>query len=219
MERHREQELASIRAALLAMGVLVRHQVEDGCGAVFASDLSRAQTVIATDAEVDAFDTRIQKACMDFLALGQPFAMDLRLLLAMLSINAQLERVGDIAVNVAERTSEGALHQHLPSEERLAEMVQIAQGMLEDSLGAFEHGDAERARRVIDRDAIVDTLDRETSTDLVERMKHDPEIVEVAVNMLAISKQVERLADHATNIAEEVVFMVDARIIKHTGAP
>lgn len=216
MERYREQVLQAIRADLIAMGALVNTQIEAACRSLFEGDSEAAHRVIVQDAEVDAFDTRIEEACMESIALGQPVAVDLRLLMASLAINSQLERIGDIAVDIAGQTDALIPHLRFLVEGKIPEMARIARVMVEDGFGSFIRGDAVLAQRVLDWDVVVDKLDRDQFSLLVDEMKNHNHLVEPAARMLGISRQIERLADHATNIAEEVIFIVEAKLVKHS---
>jgi phosphate transport system protein len=215
MERHFEQELAALKQSLVEMGTLVNDQIENACAALFGGMVDLAEEVIRMDSRVDEFDTEIDRLCQDIFALTQPVATDLRLLMSALKINNQLERIGDIAVNIAERVAPLAGQQELLAKTRLGEMAQVARIMVEESLAAFIHNNPALATRVLESDDVVDDLDRITFDDLVELMKEDPSMVEPGAHILILSRHIERLADHATNIAEDVIFLVQAKLVKH----
>jgi phosphate transport system protein len=197
------------------MGSLVDTQLDAACRALFDGDVGLAQAVINGDADVNEMDTSIEKQCQRIFALNQPVAVDLRLLMAALNINRDLERIGDIAVNIAERVEPLAPHLVFLRSTRLQEMAAIAQIMVRDSLDSFIHDHLQLATRVLESDDVVDTLNRNIFFRMVRSMEEDPGRIEAASHILILSRHLERLADHATNIAEEVIFLVDARIVKH----
>jgi len=182
------------------------------------ADISLAQSVIDGDADVNEFDNMIQKQCQRIFALTQPVAVDLRLLMAALNINRELERIGDIAVNIAERVSPLAGHREFLHSTRLEEMAQIAQIMVRDSLDAFINHYPPLAIRVLESDDVVDTLNRNIFYRMVREMQAHGELIEAASHILILSRHLERLADHATNVAEDVIFIVEAKIVKHEGS-
>jgi phosphate transport system protein len=216
MQRHFERYLAELKDKLVVMGSLVDRQLDAASHALFEGDLAVAQEVISKDGVVDDFDNQVDSLCHSILALNQPVAGDLRLLMASLRINTQLERIGDIAVNIAERVEPLAGHTALLRTVRLAEMLQIARIMVADSLTAFLTADPALARRVMDSDFVVDDLDRHIFRQLVRMMEETPPLIPAGAHLLMLSRHVERLADHATNIAEDVIFQVDARSVRHS---
>jgi len=202
MERHFERGLEELKETLVRMGGMVDVQLALACRALFDGDAGRAREVMAGDREIDTLDSLIDRKCMDIFALAQPVAVDLRLLMSALAINSQLERIGDIAVNVAERVEPLVPYREFLLGTRLAEMADIARIMVRDSLDSFIRGDAELASRVLVSDDVVDKMDGALFRSLVSSMKEQHELI-------------ERLADHATNIAEDVIFIVEARQVKH----
>jgi phosphate transport system protein len=215
MERHFERELDELKTSLVRMGSLVDAQLGSACRALFEGDVPRAREVMTRDREVDAFDTLIDRQCMDIFATNQPVAADLRLLMSSLAINSQLERIGDIAVNIAERVEPLAEYRGFLLSTRLSEMANIARIMVRDSLDSLIRGDASLASRVLVSDDVVDRLDGGLFHSLVAEMKEHHDLVEPAAHILILSRHLERLADHATNIAEDVIFYVDAKLVKH----
>jgi phosphate transport system protein len=215
MTRHFERELDDLKTNLIRMGSLVWEQLDAACRALFESDRERALQVIQRDAEVDEFDTLIDRDCQRIFATTQPVAADLRLLMSALKINSQLERIGDIAVNVAERVEALQGHGDFLRKTRLKEMAEIARIMVHDSLDAFISGNSSLAARVLESDDVVDNLDRQIFHSLLAEMCTDPHVVVPAAHIMILSRHLERLADHATNIAEDVIFFVKARLVKH----
>jgi phosphate transport system protein len=215
LERHFERELEDLKNALTAMGTLVDAQLGQACDALFGDRPEFVQGVIERDREVDAFDTQIDKMCQQIFALTQPVAIDLRLSMAGLQINGQLERIGDIAVNLAERVQPLTGYAPFLHTTRLEEMARIARIMVSDSLEAFMNSNAELALRVLASDDVVDNLGRQIFTTLVAAMRDDQSLIDPGAHMLILTHHIERMADHATNIAEDVIFLVDARLVKH----
>ncbi|MFN0156982.1 MAG: phosphate signaling complex protein PhoU [Bacteroidota bacterium] len=215
MQRHFEQELDQLKTTLIQMGSLVDSQIDAAARALFEADVVLALRVIADDDRVNGYDTEIDRQCQQIFALNQPVAADLRLLMSALRINNQIERIGDIAVNIAERVEPLAAHTAFLRSTRLEEMLQIARIMVSDSLNAFIHNNPSLAMRVLESDDVVDDLDRNIFLQLVNEMKSNHEIIEPAAHIIILSRHIERLADHATNIAEDVIFLVDAKIVKH----
>jgi phosphate transport system protein len=216
MERHFEQDLTELRADIVRMGHLVDEQLAGACRALFSGDTALAAAVIVRDTDVDHYDTLIEERCQKYFALTAPVAADLRLLMAALMINAQLERMGDIAVNIAERVAPLAGHRDVLAGTRIEEMTSAALTMVRESLDSFIRGDSVLAKRVVEADALVDDIDREIMGRVIGLMQRDHGFVVPGVHILLLSRDVERLADHATNVAEDVVFLVDAKIVKHT---
>ena len=216
MERHFEQDLTELRADIVRMGHLVDEQLAAACRALFSGDGVLAERVIGRDTEVDHYDTLIEERCQKYFALTAPVAADLRLLMSALMIDAQLERMGDIAVNIAERVAPLAAHRDLLATTRIEEMTSAALTMVRESLDSFIRGDAVLAKRVVEADVVVDEMDREIMGRLVGLMQKDQALVVPGVHILLLSRHIERLADHATNVAEDVVFLVEARIVKHS---
>lgn len=216
MERHFEQDLAALRADIVRMGHLVDEQLAGACRALFTGDTVLADAVMQRDTEVDHYDTLIEERCQKYFALTAPVAADLRLLMAAMMIDAQLERMGDIAVNIAERVSPLANHRDLLGETRVEEMTSAALTMVRESLDSFIRGDAVLAKRVVEADELVDAIDRDIIERVVGVMQQNTATVLPGVHILMLARHIERLADHATNIAEDVIFLVEARIVKHT---
>lgn len=215
MPRHFESELDQLRTLLIRMGSLVEEQIDFGVRAILESNSSLAQIVMERDKKVDEFDNEIDKQCMRIFALTQPVAIDLRLLMAALKINNELERIGDIAVNLAERVSPLLPHASFVKITPLAMMAHGARAMVKDAIDSFVNSDPVLAKKVLESDDAIDELDRETFNLMVKKMKESSEFIEPAAHMMIVSRHVERLADHATNIAEDVIFLINAKIIKH----
>ncbi len=213
--RQYEEELRAVRADLLKMGGLVEHQIAEAMVALVNRDEPKARETIARDTEVNRMDVEIDERCVQLLALHQPAASDLRFITTGLKITTDLERIGDNAVNICERALELNEEPQLKPYLDLPRMAEVAQSMLKDSLDAFVRDDAALAEEVIERDDEVDQLNYQMYRELLSYMAEDPKTIGRATRLLFISKYLERIADHATNIAEMVVFMVKGRTIRH----
>ena len=215
MERRFEKELEELKSNLTRMGRLVDQQIDLACHALFQADVDLARQVQHKDESVDELDTLIDRQCQEIFALSQPVAVDLRLLMSALKINNELERIGDIAVNIAERVEPLARHNAFLRSTRLAEMTQIARIMVNDSIESFVGNNPRLATLVLESDDVVDSLDASNFRQMVREMQRDSSLIEPASHIMILSRHIERLADHATNIAEDVVFLIEAKIVKH----
>jgi phosphate transport system protein len=167
------------------------------------------------DRKVDEYDNLIDQHCMRIFALAQPVAIDLRLLMAALKINNELERIGDIAVNLAERVEPLSPFTDFVKKTPLKQMATAAREMVKNSIDSFVNNDPHLAKEILKSDDTVDNFDRETFNLMIKNMKDSPKNIDPASHMMIVSRHIERLADHATNIAEDVIFLVNAKIIKH----
>jgi phosphate transport system protein len=215
MKRHFEGELESLQTNLIKMGSVVEEAVSRSIRAFLQGDDALARRVIEEDERVNSLEIEIDNAIIDLLALQQPVAIDLRLILAVQKINNDLERIGDHAVNIAES---GLTLRQLPPQESLLEipeMANVAQSMLRNALDGFIHRDARIGREVLMQDDVIDELNRKTVTGFVKMMKGDQKTIDAGLELIRISRNLERVADLSTNIAEEVIFMAQARVVKH----
>jgi phosphate transport system protein len=215
MERQIDQQLDKLKTRIIKMCSLVDEQVEFAIRAVENEDSGLAQLVIERDNKVDKYDLKIDKICQKIFALNQPVAMDLRMIMSSLIINNNLERIGDIAVNIAESFLELKKKPDFMNRIHFEEMSKVVKTMIRNAIDAFIEGNALQAKSVIESDEIVDNFNKENRKILIEIMKESRENIEPGVAMLVISRQLERLGDHATNIAEDVYFIVEAQMIKH----
>jgi phosphate transport system protein len=215
MERLLDEHIEKLKTRVIKMCSLVDEQVQNAIKAVETNDLELANSVIDRDKKVNKYDVKIDKICQRIFALAQPVAMDLRYIMSSLTINSNLERIGDIAVNIAENIILIKTKPDFYINTRLEEMFKLTKQMLKNSIDAFIGGNPELAKEVILADDVVDKLNGENHTILKNIMKQSPESIESAVALLVISRELERLADHATNIAEDVFFIVEAQLIKH----
>jgi phosphate transport system protein len=219
MERHRDQDLEKIRQTLLRMGGLVERMIGEAMQALIDRDLARAQAVITTDDEVDQVEKEVDELCQRYIALQQPAAVDLRFLVAAMKIATDLERMGDSAVNVAQAAEVLNREPPLKPYIDLPRLARISQEMVRDALDSFVHRDSAAALAVCKRDDEVDSLYKQLFRELLTYMMEDPRAITRALHLLLVARNYERIADHATNIGEDVIFYVEGRDIRHSAPP
>ena len=216
MERHHfEGDLQALKQRLLNMGALVEERVHHAILALLEHRQDLAEQVVAGDREVNDLQVEIDDRCLKLLALQQPVGADLRLITSAMKINADLERMGDQAVNIAETVLRLLPQAPLRSVVDVARMAEMAEAMLRDALDAFVRKDTTAARQVLQRDDAVDHLKDSIFRVLLTYMMADPGTIDRALSLILISRNLERIADHATNVAEDVIFMVEARDVRH----
>lgn len=215
--RHFHEELAALRIRLLEMAGMAEELLRLAVEAVLEGDEGKAESVIVGDKDVDAMEVEMDEACIQLLALQQPFARDLRLVTMIMRISNDLERVGDHAVNIAESVPYLNVRAPIDRFPQLEEMSTLARGMLSEAMDTFVRGDAEGAREVCRRDDKVDARHESLFRILLTHMMEDPRRIGPAMSLILISRNLERVADLATNIAEDVVYLVEGRSIKHGG--
>jgi len=215
MERQLDIQLTKLKKRLIKMSSLVDEQVNNAILAVENEDLELANLVIKLDDKVDKYDVKIEKTCQKIFALNQPVAMDLRLIMSAMSLDMNLERIGDSAVNIAEEIIKIKKKPGFIEKTKFREMSILSKDMVKIAIDSFIENNADYARKVIEMEDELDKLDEENEAILLEIMKKNCENVESGVAMLSISSMMERLGDLATNIAEDVYFIVEAHIIKH----
>jgi phosphate transport system protein len=221
MARHFEHILQELKSALIKMASMAEEAVEKAMESVLSENKEIATAIAQGDEPINTMEMQIDSLIVELLALQQPVASDLRLILAASKINNDLERIGDHAVNIAESglmiDSQG---KPMIQRDDIARMSQLARRMLSDAVDAFIHLDANIGEGVVLMDDSVDNLNRKVTHELMEVMKVDAESIEQAIELIRVSRNLERVADLATNIAEEVVFIARAKVIKHhTGDP
>ncbi len=216
MERHHfEEELQALKNRLLTMGALVEERVHRAVRALIDRRLDEAEAVIAADKEVNDLQIDIDDRCLKLLATQSPLAIDLRLITAAMKINADLERIGDQAVNIAENVIKLLPQPPLKPLIDIPRMAELAQQMTRDALDAFVKKDPALGRDVLRRDDEVDNLKDQVFRELLTYMMADPGTIQRALSLILISRNIERIADHATNIAEDVIFLVEAKDVRH----
>lgn len=215
MKEHFAEQLEEVRRQLIFMGGEVEKQIHAAVEAVMENSLERAHEVIARDHDIDELENRIEDATIHLFALQQPVAIDLRLLIAVLKINNDLERIGDHAVNVAEGAERLAALRGAKPNIDLRYMADIAMSMLSDALSSFISRDTAMAREVIRRDDELDARNESLIRELLTYMAETPAMISRGLELISISKNLERVGDLATNIAEDTIFLAEARQVKH----
>ena len=213
--RHFHEELSQVKVRLLTMSGEAEAALRLAVEALLERDPSKAAQVIAGDKIIDGMEVGIEETCIDLLALQQPMARDLRMLVAAIKIANDLERVGDHAVNLAQSAERLERSRPIAPEPEIVEMARMAREMLSDALEAFVRGDAAAGREICIRDDKVDALNRSVFRILLTHMMEDPHVIGAAMELFLVSRNLERVADLATNIAEDVVFLVEGKSIKH----
>jgi len=215
MERHFDEELKELKEKLLRMASLAEEAIARSIKALVERDEALCREVIKADHVIDDLEVEVDEVCLRLMALRQPIAKDLRFITSALKINSDLERIGDLSVNIAEATIYMLDKPPLKPLIDIPRMAQLAQAMVKDSLDAFVNLDADLARDVCRRDDAVDDLNNQIFRELLTYMMEDPKAVTRAVDLILIGRNLERIADHATNISEDVVYMVKGKNIKH----
>jgi phosphate transport system protein len=215
MKRQFETELDEIKRTILTMAGLVEKGLADVAKALTTCDAELAQGVIAMDDEIDQYEVAIDRLATEFIAKHQPTATDLRFVIVAIKLGPELERIADNAVNIAERLLDMCSAPRIKPMEDLHRMFALASAMVSDAIAAYVARDAEAAREIIRRDDEVDTLNWSIFRRMIQRMVDDPEIIPRAIDLVLVARFIERIADQATNISEEVVYLVDAHPIRH----
>ena len=213
--RHFQEDLEALKNRLLTMGGLAEERVRSAGRALVERDTNLVEQVLAGDSPINALHIEIDSRCFKLLALHQPMAIDLRAIVAAVKINTDLERVGDLAVNIAEAGRRYASHPPVKKLIDIPQMGDIAQAMLRDALDSFVWRDTQLARQVLKEDDRLDALKTQVFRELLTVMLKDPATVEPAIDLILVSRHLERIGDHATNIAEDVIFMVSALDVRH----
>lgn len=213
---HFQEALEQLKARLLVMGGLAEDRVRMSVHALTATDHAALEAVLHGDEALNKLHVEIDDRCFKLLALHQPMAVDLRAIISAVKINNDLERVGDLAVNIAEAAARYMTHPPVKPLIDIPRMASIAQEMLRDALDAFVRRDVTLAGRVLDRDDEVDALKTLVFKELMGYMERDKSTVAASLDLILISRHIERIGDHATNIAEDVIFMVSARDVRHS---
>ncbi len=214
-----DEELQHLKENVLKLGSMVEKAISDSIKSLVERNSKLAADVIDKDPQLNALDVEIDEECIRLIALRQPRAGDLRLITTAMKITTDLERIGDLAVDVSERALELNEEPQLKPYIDIPRMAEIGQGMVRDALDAFVKRDSALARDVLTRDDLVDNLNWQVFNELLFFMIQDPKTVSRAVKITYVSKYIERIADHATNIAEMVVYLVEGKIIRHMAVP
>ena len=212
---HFQDELEQLKARLLEMGGLAEDRTRSAVRALVDRDHALVEKVLVSDAAINQLHIEIDDRCFKLLALHQPMAVDLRAIVAAVKINTDLERVGDLAINIAEAVARYLQHPPVKELIDIPRMAQIAQDMLRDALDAFVRRDVTLAEAVLDRDDELDSLKTLVFRELLDHMLRDQTTIEPSLDLILISRHLERIGDHATNVAEDVIFMVSAVDVRH----
>ena len=215
MSKHLERDIQNIHRRLMNLFAIVEKMIDNAVCALCEKRVELAKEVIDTDNQVNSTEVEIEEECLKILALHQPFASDLRRITTVLKINDELERMADLACNIAERAECMHKHSFFPIPEQLPEMVSHATRMIQMALDSFVNSDGALAKQVIQVDEQVDRYNREIIEELRELMKQDPNLVEPSLHCFSASRHIERVADLAENIAEDVIYLVDGDIVRH----
>ncbi len=215
MARHLQREIEALKKKMLSLGAAVEGGVRMAVSAIENKDADLAEKIINSDVEIDQREVDLEEDCLKILALHQPVAIDLRFIVAVLKINSDLERIGDLAVNMAERAQFLSNHPPIAVPFDLEGLAVKTQRMLKDSLDALVNLDVELARDVCRTDDEVDAINREMYNLVTRAIRSKPEQVDILIPYLSISRYLERIADHATNIAEDVIYMIEGVITRH----
>lgn len=216
MSEHLRREIEHLKKNLIAMSAVVEESVAKAARSIMERSTGLAQEVIRADMDIDQMEVDIEEECLKILALHQPVAVDLRFIIAVLKINSDLERVGDLAVNIAERSGFLASQPRICMPFDYEGMSNKVQKMLSDSIDALINLDTRLAHKVRALDDEVDAMNREMYETVKDELAGGPEYVNCLLHALSVGRHLERIADHATNIAEDVVYLVDAEIVRHT---
>lgn len=215
MQLHFQRDIEQIHQRLLTMSGIVEQMIDKATRSLIHQKLDLAEEVMDSDEEVNEAEVVIEEECLKILALHQPVASDLRRIATVMKINVALERIADLACNIAERSQCMQAHPYFPTPDRLEEMVQLATNMVQMSLDSFVKSDSQLAMKVIQTDPQVDELNKAVIAELKLLMRQDSTLVEPALHCFSAARHIERIGDQAENIAEDVIYVVDGDIIRH----
>jgi phosphate transport system protein len=215
MPKHLQREVENLKKKILNLGARVETAVHDAISSIEERDAALAQKIIEDDIQIDDFEVEVEEECLKILALHQPVAIDLRFIVAILKINNDLERIGDLAVNIAERSAYLASQPPVRASFDFSNMSKKTEAMLNKSLDALVNMSSELAHEVCADDDEVDGMNRRMYLEIQESIQKHPEQMSSLIHLLSVSRHLERIADHATNIAEDVIYMIDGKIVRH----
>jgi phosphate transport system protein len=216
MTVHLHREVEKLKKKILQISALVQEDIEKAVQALYERDEKLAEKVIQSDEEIDQLEVEIEEDCLKILALYNPVAHDLRFVIAVLKINNDLERMADQAVNIAERAKTLALQGNITVPDDLIKLVEVVLAMLKRTLEALIHEDTLMARKVILADDEADDIHRHMYNLVQSNIRRNPEEIECQINLLSISRNLERIADQITNIAEDIIYMVEGQLVRHS---
>ena len=215
MTKHLQRDMDSIHGEILALSAMVEEAIDKAGRALRDRRLDLAAEVVHDDEEIDRREVHVEEECLKILALHQPVAVDLRRIATVLKANNDLERIADLAVNIAERAQRLSEYPEIPIPTKLERMIDLASLMVRNALDSFVNLDSQAARRICILDDEVDRYNRDVIDELHELMEQRPELIRPALHLFSASRHVERIADHATNIAEDVIYLVEGEIARH----
>lgn len=216
MAQHLQIEIEKLKKKILSLGAIVEDSVQTAVKSIEDRDSDLAEKVINNDQAIDILEVELEEDCLKILALHQPVAIDLRFIIAVLKINSDLERIGDLAVNIAERSQFISTQARIEIPFDLEGLTDKTQAMLRKSLDSLVNLDSQLAREICNTDDEVDAINRNMYDLVKNAIKANPERVDILIPYLSISRYMERIADHATNIAEDVIYMIEGIITRHT---
>lgn len=217
MTRHFHNEIEKLKKKILSLTAMVEENLQLAVKSISTRDTNLAEKVVQTDYYIDSFEVEVEEECLKILALHQPVAADLRYVVAALKINNDLERIGDLAVNIAKRTKHFMIYNGIEVPFDLDKMLKLTTEMVHKSIDALIETNVEKAKIVCEDDNIIDRYHKDTYTILKEKIAQAPELTEYYITLLNVSRNLERIADHATNIAEDVIYLAKGEIIRHQG--
>lgn len=215
MTKHFQNELERLKKKLLTLSAIVEESVEKAVRSISNRDVQLAREVIENDRSIDLLEVEVEEECLKVLALHQPVAVDLRFVVAVLKINNDLERIGDLAVNIAERSSYLGQKEPIEMPFDFATMEKKTRLMLEKAIDSLIQMNLEVAREVGAADDEIDAINREMYDQVAKGIRNSPDQADRLIHCLSISRHLERIADYATNIAEDVIYMIEGQIVRH----
>lgn len=215
MSAHLKKEIDNLKKELLTLCAMVEDSFWQAIKSIKNRDVELAKKVICSDIEIDQMEVKVEEECLKILALHQPVAIDLRFIITALKINNDLERIGDLAVNIAERSQFISEQKPIEMLFNFETMAEKTQAMVKSSIDALVNIDCDLASQVCQADDEIDTINRQMYDQIKTQIKQNPENMEILIHLLSISRHLERMADHATNIAEDVIYMVKGEIVRH----
>jgi phosphate transport system protein len=218
MAKHLQRDLENLRRDLLALAGLVEENILKATRALQTRDVRLAREVISSDQQIDSEENLINEECLKILALHQPVAIDLRLIASAMMITTDLERMGDLAEEIAERAIRLASPPLFPIPSKLQHMTDLTTMMVRQCLDSFVNFDKEQAQAVLRLDDEVDRYNAEIIQEVMQQMKAAPALIEAGLSMFSATRHLERIADHATNIAEDVIYLIEGEIVRHRPA-
>jgi phosphate transport system protein len=215
MPEHLQREIEKLKKEILNLCARVEDTVRQAAISIERRDAALAEQIIKNDTSIDQQEVEVEEECLKLLALYQPVAIDLRFIVAMLKINSDLERIGDLAVNIAERAVFLATQPKPDISFDFTAMANVAQSMLKKSIDALVNMSVNLAKEVCSSDDIIDAMNREMYLKVQDAILAHPEQIAALIHLLSVSRHLERIADHATNIAEDAIYMIEGRIVRH----